>query len=450
MQLITPFNPSLASSGTIVTNGINTGQQLMLYNDSIYGLQLTFADGSNNIIPALWNEDFIMEDIPMGKVSWKIYNTLNLAQAPICSVYGVIYEKEERVASVNASMQRTVNASIPGGVVLTAGIANELQNDSNTNVTPILEVTPAGVGASSQTATVGGLWTLGSIVGGAIVTWLQSFNGASGTTLLNLGALNYIVDVLGKLTVTQLATLLAGLSVTGGINTDSIATTGNGTVGGTLGVTGTSTLASVICNVLTASGLLTANSGLTVNNGILTDTLTATSNASVVGTLNVTGLLSAVNQLLSGTLGVTGLATFVNAVFNGAMSWNPTATSAVGLTGGTFQSWQVSIGTVKLVLAYASICENNTAGSITVNIPTPFTKSMIGMCSGMPKWGLSSGGALQQIQIQTTLSTSGGATTPETTYTVNGIFHTDVGFDSWKLQPSQAFTSTGMAVLIGF
>lgn len=164
MKLITQFDPSTNTSGTIDTKGVNANEQLMLYNDSIFGLQLLFPDGSIDIIPAQWNKDFIIDSVPMDKVTWSIYNQLNLGGTlpPISEVYGTIYEPGEHVARVNASMQRNVVAGIPQGVNIVSGTATAVQNDGKTVNTQFIESTVAAEGTSAVTVTNNGIMTLGN------------------------------------------------------------------------------------------------------------------------------------------------------------------------------------------------------------------------------------------------------------------------------------------------
>jgi fibronectin-binding autotransporter adhesin len=98
-----------------------------------------------------------------------------------------------------------------------------------------------------------------------------------------------------------------------------VAVTGNETVGGTLGVTGATTLAALSATNVTASGTLgvtgaTTLAALSATNVTASGTLGVTGNETVGGTLGVTGAttlaaLSATNVTASGTLAVTGQVT---------------------------------------------------------------------------------------------------------------------------------------------
>ncbi len=133
------FDPSLNLGGSSFdTKGINVNEQLMLYNDSIYGLELTFPDGSVDRIPPSWNKDFILNDVAIGVVKWTIFTQLNVPPGvwPISQVYGSIYETGEHVASVNASMQRGVTVA-SGSVGATV---NTLSNETNAAGVEVIDI----------------------------------------------------------------------------------------------------------------------------------------------------------------------------------------------------------------------------------------------------------------------------------------------------------------------
>jgi hypothetical protein len=112
--------------------------------------------------------------------------------------------------------------------------------------------------------------------------------------------------VTGGSVLTGNATVGGTLGVTGATTLSSTAAiTGNTTVGGTLGVTGASTLNSAaVTNNATVGGTL----GVT-GNSTLSGNLAVTGNTTAGGTLGVTG-----NTTISGTLGVTGSSTLAGNV----------------------------------------------------------------------------------------------------------------------------------------
>src|SRR5712691_3555920 len=109
MRPFTSFIPSNSnSSGTIDTHGANTNEQLVIYNDSVFGLQLTFPDTSVDILPPGWGKDFIVKSVPMGKVTWTIINQVQATNYPLIEVYGTLYEPDEHRPSIDTSMQRGI------------------------------------------------------------------------------------------------------------------------------------------------------------------------------------------------------------------------------------------------------------------------------------------------------------------------------------------------------
>ena len=93
----------------------------------------------------------------------------------------------------------------------------------------------------------------------------------------------------------------------GTVDTDTLTVSGNGTVGGTLGVTGATTLSSTaaITGNTTVGGTLEVTGQTTLNGGLVMDT-----DKFVVA--NTTG-----NTTIAGTLGVTGLSTLATVDING-------------------------------------------------------------------------------------------------------------------------------------
>lgn len=147
-----------------------------------------------------------------------------------------------------------------------------------------------------------GAITSGSFSGGAIscTTLAASSNATVGGTLAVTGATT-LTGALGGGAATFSSTLgvtgattLSTVSTSGAATLASAAVTGNATVGGTLGVTGATTLTTV-----STSGAATLNSA------------SVTGNATVGGTLGVTGAVT-----LSSTLNITGYTTMAGGQAN--------------------------------------------------------------------------------------------------------------------------------------
>jgi hypothetical protein len=119
----------------------------------------------------------------------------------------------------------------------------------------------------------------------------------------------------------------------GTIQADVVSASGNATVGGTLGVTGASTLDSLgVTNNATVGGTLGVTGASTL------DSLGVTNNATVGGTLGVTGASTldslgvTNNATVGGTLGVTGASTLGSVTASGAVQFNGGATVPTGQT----------------------------------------------------------------------------------------------------------------------
>lgn len=118
-----------------------------------------------------------------------------------------------------------------------------------------------------------------------------------------------------------------GADIAGGIDSDSLALTGNATVGGTLG----------------ATGKVTASGGVEVTGGTKTDTLTVTNGATLGGAITLSGKLNANGGLeVKGGQTVTG-----NAVFNDSIVSKINFLGVVDATKGTApasqKSWHLGV-----------------------------------------------------------------------------------------------------------
>lgn len=214
MKLITSFDPSSASSGILDTNGINTDEQLMLYNDSLTCLVLTFADGSVDILPPSWNKDFIIKTTKMDKVKWTAIFQISAQGYPISKVYGTLYEPDEHVASVNAGMQR--GFTLTGGGIGT-GV---LIDDGNPPGHEFLEATVSGApGSTWALFNDGNNSFLGVLVSNVVNKLIQMF--ATSSIPLVLGVTNTTTEMLSNLVLDGF------LHLEGPIQTGSGSTSGN-------------------------------------------------------------------------------------------------------------------------------------------------------------------------------------------------------------------------------
>ena len=150
----------------------------------------------------------------------------------------------------------------------------------------------------------------------------------------------------------------------GTVTTDDLAVTGgsvltgNATVGGTLGVTGATTLSSTAA----ITGNTTVGGTLGVSGASTLDSAAVTNNATVGGTLGVTG-----NSTIGGTLGVTGNTTAGGTL---GVTGNTTVGGTLGVTGDTTLSGAVNIGADTLAEyvqdTVGGMVAGNTENGITV------------------------------------------------------------------------------------
>ena len=147
----------------------------------------------------------------------------------------------------------------------------------------------------------------------------------------------------------------------GTVDTDTLTVSGNGTVGGTLGVTGATTLSSTaaITGNTTVGGTLEVTGQTTLNGGLVMDT-----DKFVVA--NTTG-----NTTIAGTLGVTGLSTLATVDINGGAIDGTVigANSAAAITGTTITGTTITgtslVGPLTGNASTATALE--TARSITID-----------------------------------------------------------------------------------
>jgi len=184
-----------------------------------------------------------------------------------------------------------------------AGDANTITNS----------LTVAGTTTTNSGAlNVGGATTLDSTLGVTGATTLTGALTANGGISADGGVFTVAdttgnVATSGTLDVAGLSSLDGGIDVNGG--NFMVATNGNTSIGGTLGVTGNTSL-----STLSTSGLATLDSASITNNATVGGTLGVTGNTSL-STLSTSGLATldsasiTNNATVGGTLGVTGALT---------------------------------------------------------------------------------------------------------------------------------------------
>jgi hypothetical protein len=165
------------------------------------------------------------------------------------------------------------------------------------------------------------------------------------------------LNVGGTLGVTGRTTL--GLLTATITTVTALTVIGNETVGGTLNVTGRTTLADAVITTVTATNLVvtgTASLPSSVNLSSLTVTnLTVTNNQTVGGNLRVTGIFTA-----SGTSNYIGVATFSNVTDSNAVNVGSIVTAGgVGIAKNLTVGTGVTVGSVTTQTVVTALFSNN-------------------------------------------------------------------------------------------
>ncbi|NAR77920.1 hypothetical protein GPS55_15265 [Acinetobacter haemolyticus] len=306
--------------GTLEVTGATTLSNVTTTGSATIGNGLTVADGATSLKNT--------------NIAGTLTTTGNTTVGGNLGVTGTTALKNTNVTgslstsgnTSTATLSTTGAATIGNGLTVTSG-TTALQN---TNITNLSTTGNASVGG---TLGVTGLATLnsGADLNNQKITKLAA--GTANTDAANYGQVKASKTEVAAGTNISVTPTTGGdgqtvytvktidnpnfttVTTTGAVNANSLAVTSNATVGGTLGVTGTTTL----------------NDKLTVskNGAAITGATTVT------GTLDVTG-----NTSVGGTLGVTGLAT----LSNGA---NLNSKQITGLAAGTANTDAANYGQVK-------------------------------------------------------------------------------------------------------
>ena len=158
MFIAATFDPSASVTGTFNT-GLPVGGHFIIFNESPYGLNLTFNDKQASYVPA-WSADIFTQPVQSPIVTWSQANTLNASSPPLSTVNVVSYYPSEKISGyfpIALARQQNVGNAIPLG-----GAVNSVANDSNTTNTTFVESTVSGDGISSVVLKNNGALQLGS------------------------------------------------------------------------------------------------------------------------------------------------------------------------------------------------------------------------------------------------------------------------------------------------
>jgi len=233
------------------------------------------------------------------------------------------------------------------------------------------------------------------------------------TTLSNNATVGGTLGVTGVTTLSDNATVGGTLGVTGATTLSTVDVSSNATVGGTLGVTGVTTLS----NNATVGGTLGVTGATTLS------TVDVSSNATVGGTLGVTGVTTLSNNAtVGGTLGVTGVTTLSN---------NATVGGTLGVTGATTLSTvdvssNATVGGTLGVTGVTTLSDNATVGG-TLGVTGATTLSTVDVSSNATVGGTLGVTGVTTLSNNATVGGTLGVTGATTLSTVDVSSNATVG-----------------------
>ena len=258
------------------------------------------------------------------------------------------------------------------GVTTSTGSGNVVLSTSPTLVTPNLG-TPSSATLTNATGLpiATGVSGLGTGIASFLATPTSSNLISAITDETGTGALVFantptlVTPVLGAATGTSL-TLTGGVSA-GTSTLTSLSVTNNETVGGTLGVTGATTLSSTLTAGTSTLTSLSVTNNETVGGTLGVSGATTLSSTLTAGTSTLTSLSVTNNETVGGTLGVTGATTLSSTLTAGtstltslSVTNNETVGGTLGVTGATTLSSTLTAGTS--TLTSLSVTNNETVG----------------------------------------------------------------------------------------
>lgn len=333
--------------------GVCAGIMTYLQNCSVYEKDLLTAIDAASSVAQLQAIDFT-SGIPVG----------SLGVLPPAG--GTSTPPPLESGSVTAQDIETTTLTTTGDVIVGGTLSTAVFNPANINTgsitatgnlsvggtfSPANITTPgvatvgslnAGSGAIATTGTLGaGAATVTSLnAGSGTITTTGAVNGATSTITGNktvggtlgvtgaatVGSLNAGIGAIsttgtlgaGAATVTSLNAGSGTITTTGAVNGATSTITGNMTIGGTLGVTGTTTVTSLNAGsgAISTTGTLGAGAATVTSLNAGSGTITTTG-AMTCTTSTITG-----NMTAGGTLGVTGLTTVSSGIQNNATNTN--------------------------------------------------------------------------------------------------------------------------------
>lgn len=138
-QIVQIFDPSLKTSDTFPAAQSAAQGSLHFWNESPFGLQIVFQNGSNLYVPA-WFHRHYCGQIQRGNITWNKQNTLASNIPPLSQVIIEAYDSGEDYPP-DGPLTRQTNI---GNASTVATAATSIQNDGNAVGTSIVEATVTG------------------------------------------------------------------------------------------------------------------------------------------------------------------------------------------------------------------------------------------------------------------------------------------------------------------
>ena len=272
-----------ALTGTLAVSGASTLASLGVTNNATVGGTLGVTGDSTLTGQLVANGKAFLNGIT------KVSNTLTVTG-------------DSTLAGLSAGASSLASLGVSGNSVLTGTLGV-------TGATSVTTITSSGA-ADFNSLTV---QLTSHLIGAVTADGALTVSGATDVQALSAKA----TDITGKLTATDDVAFSAALAVSGNSTLASLSVTAAATVGGTLGVTGASTLAGLTAGAsslasLGVSGNATVSGTLGVSGLSTLDSASVTNDLTVHGEFSVDGSstiasLSATSGSFSSTLGVTGV-----------------------------------------------------------------------------------------------------------------------------------------------
>jgi hypothetical protein len=387
---------TLTNAGTQVAlqiDGVSptVGQRVLIYSQTngfengVYTVTATGSGSTNWVLTRATNEDTYApaatNSLGQGDYFYVQAGDSGAGESYVCTTNGTIVFGTTNIAFTQFSAAQVYSAGT--GLTL-SGTQFSITNTA---------VTAGSYGAASKTLTAS-VNAQGQLTALADTPIAIANTQVSGLGTMSVQNANNVAISGGAINGTSVGATTAS---TGAFTT--LDASGNATVGGTLGVTGTSTF----------TGLISANGGVSgaVTSSSVTITGGTINNTAIGGTTPDTGafttLSASSNATVGGTLGVTGASTFTGLITGNGGYTGAVTSSSVTLTGGTING--VTIGGTT---AAAGTFTNLTASTSANFSPTGAVTISPGTAGSMDNMAI--GGVTPRAGAFTTISATGDGT----------------------------------------